>query len=95
MLILTTLFVVVEPKIGHDLVDSQRSKSGKDRVAGVLGGGGQDAAIKILFLDFEQVVKYRLNHPPLVVSEVVDQEESGLPRGIHHGKYLFPEQVVR
>ena len=48
VLILASVLVVVEPQIGHDLVDRQRRQPGENRVARILGGRRQNAAIESL-----------------------------------------------
>ncbi len=93
--VLPARLVVVEPQVGHDLVDGQRREPGEDGVAGILRGRGQDAAIEILFLDLEKAVQSRADHPPLVEAEIVDEKKRRLVRCVRHGKHLLAEQILR
>ena len=78
VLVFTAFFIVVQPQVGHDLVDRGRHQSGEDRIARVLCRRRQDATVKILLFNFEQTVQHRLDHPPLVVPEIVDQKKRSL-----------------
>ena len=95
MLVFTAFFIVVQPQVGHDLVDRGRHQSGKDRIARVLCRRRQDATVKILLFNFEQTVQHRLDHPPLVVPEIVDQKKRSLRSGVHHREHFFANQVLR
>ena len=46
VLVFASLLVVVEPLVGHQLVDGQRHQAGEDGIAGVLCGSGQNAEIE-------------------------------------------------
>ncbi len=55
--VFASLLVVVQPAVGHELVDGQRHQPGEEGVAGVLGGCGEDAAVEIFRLDVIVVVQ--------------------------------------
>ena len=93
--VLAPRLVVVEPQVRHNFVDSQRRQPGKNRIAGILGGGRKDTAIKILLFDLVNTVQYRMNHPPLVVTEIVDQDKDRFGIFVGHRKNLRFHQIVR
>ena len=67
-------------------------KAGEDGVAGILGGGGQDAHIHIL-VDVEHIAYLLRQHSPLVVAEVVDNDEKYLLLVVEQRKHLALEDV--
>ncbi len=90
VLVLAALLVVVEPQVGHQARDGQRHQSGEDGVARVLRGGGQDGAVELV--GGHVVVAAQ---PPLVVAEVVDQQQRGLGVPLGLGEDLRAHERVR
>ncbi len=94
------VFFLVYPKVGIHLAYFPRHESGKNGVAGVLGGGGQNAEVEA-FVYVELLGQLGSQHAPLVEAQVVEYEkEHFLPRrqarknlplkhiGTHHGAFL-------
>ena len=92
--VLALLFVLVNPQVWEHLCNLYRHQSGEDRIAGILGGGGQDAAIDIL-VNVEQVANLALQHLPLVVAEVVEHDEEHLLAIAQQGEHLALEELIR
>ena len=95
VLVFASLLVVVEPLVGHQLVDGQRHQSREYGVAGVLGGRGQDSAVEIVLRHVVIASQQRGDRPPLVVAEVVDQQQRGLGILVCHREDLRPHERMR
>ena len=95
VLILATLLVVVEPLIGHQLIDGQRHQTRKNGVAGVLRSGRQYGAVEVVGGDIEVAAQHSAYGAPLVVAEVVDEQQRGLGVAIHHRKNIVAHQRMR
>ena len=95
VLVLAALLVVVEPLARHQTVDRQRHQSCEDGVAGVLRGRGQDGAVEVVLHDVVVAAQQRRDRPPLVVAEVVDEQQRGLAALVGHGKDLRAHERVR
>ncbi len=95
VLVLSAFLVVVEPFVGHQLVDGQRHQSREYGVAGVLGGRGQDGAVEIVLRHVVIASQQRGDRPPLVVAEVVDQQQRGLRILVRHREDVGAHQRVR
>ena len=95
ILILTALLVVIKPEFGHQLVNRQRHQTRKDRIAGILGRRGQNRTIEIIDRNVEERVQHRVDRTPLVVAEIVDQQQRGLRVIIDHGENVAAHQRVR
>ena len=90
--VLALFFVFVHPKIRVHLGDFVRHQTGKDGVARILCGRGQDAAINI-FVDEERIRQFRTECPPLVVTEIVQNDEKHLFPLIQQGEYFGFEDI--
>ena len=90
--VLALFFVFVHPEIRVHLGDFVRHQTGKDGVARILCGCGQDAAINI-FVDEEHIRQFRTECPPLVVTEVVQNDEKHLFPLIQQGEYFGFEDI--
>ena len=95
VLVLAALLVVVEPLVGHQAVDGQRHQPREDGVAGVLRGGGEDGAVKVVLRHVVPAPQQRRNRPPLVVAEVVDQQQRGLGVLVDDGEDVGAHERVR
>ena len=90
--VLALLALLVDPEIGKHLGDLCRHEAGEDGVAGILGGGGEDAVVH-LFVHREAVRKQRPHDAPLVEAEVVDEDEEDLLASVEQGEDLRLEKV--
>ena len=95
VLVLAALLVVVEPLVGHQLVDGQRHQAGENGIAGVLGRRGQDRAVEIVGRDVVVAAQQGADRAPLVVAEVVDQQQRGLGILVCHREDLRPHERMR
>ncbi len=107
--VLALLAVFIDPEVGEHLGDVVGHESAEDGVAGILCGCGQDAQVEVL-LHREGVGNLVQEDAPLVVAEVVDDDEEDLLAlveqgedgaledvGTHHGPLLrlfHPSHVV-
>ena len=94
VLVLAAFLVVVEPFVGHQLVDGQRHQAGEDGVAGVLRRRGEDGAVEIVERHVVVAPQQRGDRPPLVVAEVVDQQQRGLRVLVRHRKDVGAHERV-
>ena len=95
VLVLAAFLVVVEPLVGHQLVDGQRHEPGEDGVAGILRGSGQDGAVEVVLHYVVVAAQHRRDGAPLVVAEVVDQQQRGLGVLVGHGEDARAHERVR
>ena len=90
--VLAFLLVFIHPEFREHLCNLVRHQSAEDGISGILRGGRQDAHIHIL-LHVEAVADVLGEHLPLVVSEVVDNDEENLFSLVEHRKELGLEDV--
>ena len=76
-LVLAAGVTLVKPVGGVFLGDNRRHQAGEQGVAGVMRGRGQDAVAHTLVLDVIVVVNQRVDAAPLVIAEIVDDEQEG------------------
>lgn len=86
-------FVVFpDPEVWVHFADLQRHQSCKDGIAGVLCGSGEDGEVLLLVGDGEEIGEEGLYGFPLVVSEIVDDDEEEFVSVVEHGEeYAFED----
>ena len=100
--VLAFLAVLIDPEVGEHAGDVVGHESAEDGVACVLCGCGEDAEVEVLF-GCEGVAYLVEQYAPLVVAEVVDDDEEDLLAlveqgidgaledvGAHNGSFLRP-----
>ena len=75
VLVLESLLVLVDPILRILALDFRRHQPAKHGVAGKLGGGGDDAVVHPVLLRAEILLHGRLQVFPLVVAEIVDDNQ--------------------
>ena len=75
--VLALFLVFIDPQIWEHLGYLRRHQAREDGVAGILRGGGQNGTVKAL-VDVEHVADFLGQGAPLVVAEVVDDNEEDL-----------------
>ena len=93
-LVFPTFFVVVAPPVGVGAVNFSGHHTGEDRISAILGRSGQDAEEEVFFLEAERFADDGFYDAPLVVAEVVEQEEDGRYGGIHLWEDLAAQEVI-
>ena len=83
--VLAFLLVFIHPKVGEHARNVVGHKSAEDGIAGILCGGGQDAAVELL-VDVETVGEFGRKDTPLVVAEIIEDDEEDLLAGIDGGE---------
>ena len=95
VLILAALLVVVEPEFGHQFVDRQRHQARKYRISSILRCRRQDGAIEIIDRNIEKRMQHRVDRTPLIITEIVDQEQRRLRVVVDYGEDVAAHQRVR
>ena len=87
------VFILVDPELRKHLCDLQGHQSGEDRVAGILGRSGKDCGVE--FFGYVEVFgEHRLDHPPLVEAEIVDQDKEHLLAGVEQRENALLENLM-
>ena len=90
--VLALVFVLVHPQLGEHLLNLLGHQAREDGVACVLRSRRQDAGVHVL-LYVEHVANLLRQHAPLVVAEVVDDDEEHLLALVYRREYLALEDV--
>ena len=90
--VLALFLVLIHPQIGEHPGYLQRHQSAEDGVAGILRGGREDAHIEA-FLYVEHIANLLREYFPLVVAEVVDNDEEDFLAVIEHREDLALEYI--
>ena len=75
--VLALLLVLIDPQIGEHLSNFVGHKPTEQGVAGILRGCGQNTGVEV-FLDVEDIPNLGSQHAPLVIAEVIDDDEEHL-----------------
>ena len=94
VLVLVALLVLVDPVLWVFALDFRRQQSGEHGVAGELGGGGQEGVVDIVAFDAQVLLQQWLDGLPLVVAEVVDDDEEHRVVAFEQGEEPLAEQGV-
>ena len=90
-----TLFgLLVHPQIGVRARNVERHHAGKERVARILRGGGQDGEIDLL-LGVEIGREFWCQHAPLVVAKIVEHEQHHAPTGRQAREHRAAQHIGR
>ena len=92
--VLAFFLVFVHPQFGEHVGYLEGHEPGEDGVAGILRSSGEDAAVEV-FLDVEHVADFLGEHTPLVVAEVVDDDEKYLLAVADGGEHAVGHDAVR
>ena len=95
VLVFAALLVVVEPPFGHQTVDGQRHQSCEDGVAGVLRRRGENGAVEVVDGHVVVAAQQRVDRTPLVVAEIVDQQQRRLGIFVGDGENARTHERMR
>lgn len=90
--ILPFFALLVDPQLGEHLRNIQGHQPGEDRIAGVLRRRRQDGEVEV-FVEGVEFAQHRLDALPLVVAEVVDEDEEDLLSRVKEREDLRLEEV--
>ena len=91
--ILAIVFVLINPEVGKHLLYLHGHQTTEYGIAGILRRCRQNAHVKP-FIDVETVGKFFSKYAPLIVSEVVDDEQKHLFFLVEKGENLLFEHIV-
>ena len=90
--VLAFFLFLVYPQVWKHLGYLVWHQSTEDGIARILGGSGENAHIHI-FLDVEEVTDVMCQHFPLVVAEIVDNDEENFLALVEVREYLGLEDI--
>ena len=89
--VLPFVLVLIHPQVGEHAGNVVGHKTAEQGIAGILCGGGEDAAVE-LFVDVETVGEFGGKHAPLVVAEIVEYDKKYLLAGVNGRKDMGLKQ---
>ena len=92
--VLALFGLLVHPQIGVRAGNVKRHHAGKERVARILRGRGQDGEINLL-LRVEIGREFRREHAPLVVAKIVEHEQHHAPTGRQAREHRAAQHIGR
>ena len=92
--VLALFGLLVHPQVGVCARNVERHHAGKERVARILCGGGQDGEIDLLFR-VEIGREFRCEHAPLVIAKVVEHEQYHAPTGRQAREHRAAQHIGR
>ena len=90
--VLAFFTVFIHPEVWEHLSNDVGHEAREDGIAGILSGGGEDAAVEAL-VDLELVCNLIHDDSPLVVTEVIDDEEEYFLALVQQGEHAPLEDI--